>query len=516
MAGAPVTDVYLAADPKEGLSSTPAFIGSSPQARAWVYVWAFLTWGMTIAFSILLLIAFTADVQDITNGPTYKRADLFPKSMGVWYKERWSDWSTLVSLYTTPTTAVAGDMASGAGSTKILDTVMKNLMCHGDVPTGTIPGPLPGGISTSPTGSDTVSAANFAYVSEMCHCVYQAHITYYTNASKTATTTDLISQIGKEFTTGEVGATPFNIPKGQDLLRRCFFSTRTSYKLSVDKTFFLAASPYQLIMHLNAAASIIAAMYLLSSSDHMWRQNNENAVMNWKGVFTLKSTMGAVFLGMLNLGLGLTCLIVSKTSDQAMGLWLGMDIALFLAMVALIYFTMTDFAHTKGSKSTMLWLKAKITHKDNILVIQRVGFWIQYLVSAPALVLLYDSMTHQRASSYLLGRSIFVIGLAGLAAGTDMFTLFYEKISAKLAKDGDMQNFASLTNDNLRYIFEMDVRSTSTAFHLRPPYNAGHVCGGHGVHGWRLLGCLFTLLGRLLRSPMGSWTRFRVVRCLSL
>ncbi len=144
MAGAPVTDVYLAGPNEDIAEGTPAPVFSSSESRAWVYVWAYLTWGITIAFSILLLIAFTSDVSDYPGGPTYKRADLFPKSIGAWTKERWSDWDTLKKLYTNPTTAVPGDMASGAGSTKILDTVMKNLMCHGDVATGTIPGPLPG------------------------------------------------------------------------------------------------------------------------------------------------------------------------------------------------------------------------------------------------------------------------------------------------------------------------------------------------------------------------------------
>lgn len=336
-------------------------------------------------------------------------------------------------------------MASGAGSTKILDTVMKNLMCHGDVATGTIPGPLSGGISTSPTGTDTVSAANFAFVSEMCQCVYQAHTTIYANISKTATTAELITQLGKEFTSGETGALSMGIPKGQDLLRRCFFSTRTSYKLTVDNNFFLTASPFQLIFHLNAVASIVAAMYLVSTSTHMFRNGKQTT---WLDIF--KSSGTAIVLGIANFTLGVVCCFYSKASDASMWTWLSLEIVLFLAMLALVYFTMMEFKETEKAKNYLYNIKNKITRKDNIQVVQRVAFWIQYIVSAPALVLLYDSLTHQRATSYLLGRSIFVIGIAAMAAGTDMFTLFYEKISAKLAKDGGMETFVRLTNDNLR------------------------------------------------------------------
>ncbi len=87
MAGAPVTDVFLVGggknDGDDGLDTSPANLVATPPSRAWMAVWAFLTWAMTIAFSILVITAFTADISDYPNGPTYKRADLFPKAMGV-------------------------------------------------------------------------------------------------------------------------------------------------------------------------------------------------------------------------------------------------------------------------------------------------------------------------------------------------------------------------------------------------------------------------------------------------
>jgi hypothetical protein len=137
--GRPVLDVYVG-DKKNGIYE--GSMHASPMSRGFVNVWAVLTWIITIGFAILVIIAFTQDVTDPDNGVVYRRADTFPRNMGVWNKERWSDWSTLVSLYKPTATSTISTMSTGNGSSVILDSVMKNLMCHGDVPNSALPGPL--------------------------------------------------------------------------------------------------------------------------------------------------------------------------------------------------------------------------------------------------------------------------------------------------------------------------------------------------------------------------------------
>lgn len=198
--GRPVLDVYVGDKNKIYEGSMHA----SPMSRGFVNVWAVLTWIITIGFAILLIIAFNQDITDPDNGVVYKRADTFPKNMGVWNKERWSDWNTLVSLYKPTATSTINTMSTGNGSTVILDSVMKNLMCHGDVPNSALPGPLQGGINGYTSGSDTILTSTFQFASEMCQCVYQQHKDVYANISKTATTAELVAQLGDEFTIGKL------------------------------------------------------------------------------------------------------------------------------------------------------------------------------------------------------------------------------------------------------------------------------------------------------------------------
>lgn len=201
--GPPVLDVYIGENKNGGGSSTNSHPSATPGSRTYIYIWALSTWVMYIVFSILLINVFTTDIVDYTGGPTYRRSDFFPKNMGVWYKERWSDWSTLKTTYTTPGASVVSTMAAGTGSTTILDAVMKLLMCHGDVSTGTLPGPLQGGVSTVTTGSDTILSPSFQFASEMCQCVYQQHKDVYANMSKTAITAELVDKLGNEFVNGK-------------------------------------------------------------------------------------------------------------------------------------------------------------------------------------------------------------------------------------------------------------------------------------------------------------------------
>lgn len=232
---------------------------------------------------------------------------------------------------------------------------------------------------------------------------------------------------------GEAAALAFGVPKGQDLLRKCFFPTRPSYKIMVDKQSFLDVSPYMLIMNINAIAGMVAAMYLISAPGY--QTNHGNSLKAIISNITGRWAVGLV-LGAMNLALGITCLVFSNPSTGSLWFWLSMDIVIFLIMAFLIVFTMADF--TEGSK----YHKYRTVLHTNIRVIQRVGFWVQYFCVAPAIVLLYDVMTHQRATSYITSRFLFTVGLVFMGAATDMLTLFNEQLA--------LSEFSKTSLDNLR------------------------------------------------------------------
>ena len=85
---------------------------------------------------------------------------------------------------------------------------------------------------------------------------------------------------------------------------------------------------------------------------------------------------------------------------------------------------------------------------QNIHVVQRAMFWLQYALTMPAIVLLHDTVLQQRVEEYLLVRLLLSISITMLAAGYDLLCMFNENV----AKDGGLtvKGDDVKRNDNMR------------------------------------------------------------------
>lgn len=418
----PSTAPTLVDVPEGSLNESNAKLNSTPLSRVWVFTWAFLTWLFTFAFVVLLIVAFTTNVSD--GARTYTRSDTFTRTLGCIYKTPWSDWSVVRDKYTTliPTTP---DITQ-AGSDAILDSVMKAMRCHGNLPTqGT--GPLTGGISGAVAGTDSVSTESFEFSSKACHCVHHLHTEVYYPSYANATTRDQVVTLGDNFFSSGLG-TP-----AKSIVNQCVFTSRVGHEVVVDDTCFLSVSPYMVVLYANTVAGIFAALYLLHPINR-----DESYVYRF-----VSSKISAGFFVALNVALGITGLFFSSASTTTFVVVLLVEGLALLGVVAMIM-TLVNQEGLVGKT-----IGSMINLQDNFVVVQRISFWFQYIITLPGIVLLYDTTQQHRDYDYLLGRALASMGIGFLAAGSDILALFNSKVVQRLGS-ADRKDIALETEDNLR------------------------------------------------------------------
>ena len=413
------------------LEQSPAQLQSTPVSRSGIYIWAILTWCMAISFAILVMVMWTVEISD-NGGPVYKRSHTVPHNMGVWVKNSWKDWTATTDIYKTPGPAIVATMSTGAGSTAILDLVMRSMLCHGNLPASIGTGPLKGGLNGVVKGTDYYGDMSFWFASDLCQCVQRQHTKFYANVSKSATTADLVLQLGGQFTSGIVTTGLAKIPEGQDLMRACLFGTRATQMTRVDDTHALTVSPYMLIVHVNIVAGVVACLYLMAAS---WTGTEEarNNASFW-GIVSLGfgDKVVCVVLAAVNLALGVAATVISAPPDSigAKSIWPILQGIMFITTsVCVGVISMGEKSLSFGNNGSSKIKQNMIVHQENIRVWQRMVFWMQFLCTAPAILLLHDAMAQQRDEVYLTHRLIFLFGIIALAAGSDMVAMFYENMS---------------------------------------------------------------------------------------
>ena len=340
------------------LKESEAALNATPLSRVWVFTWALLTWIFTFAFFVLLATAFTFNISD--GARTYTRSDTFTRSLGCIYKTPWSDWASVRDKYTTliPTTPVI----SLSGSNDILDSVMRAMRCHGNLPTQAT-GPLAGGVQGVVSGTDTVSTMSFDFSSKACHCAHKLHTEVYYPSYANATTREQVVALGNTFFSDGVGSPP------RSIVKECVFTSRVGHEVEVDDSCFLSVSPYMVVLYTNTVAGIFAALYLL----HPAGNNNKEGWMY--RVLSNKISAG-VFI-VINLALGITGMVISRPSDSTVGVLSTVMALALLGVVSMIYIMVNQ----EGVADTTI--VARVNLKDNFVVIQRISFWFQYIITLP-------------------------------------------------------------------------------------------------------------------------------------
>jgi hypothetical protein len=286
---------------------------------------------------------------------------------------------------------------------------MMLLRCHGNVSTGTGT-PLVGGITGATATDLPVFGSGFDYSAPICSCVYDLHTTFYHRAYTSGSVTNaLVKRLGNRFL-GSPDATAeddtlFNITKGVDLLHSCIFAHRSAQIIVSDADHVLAVSPYMTVMYINAIASIACCFYIVCS-----RKPHNGAVYGFMlGLAVVMTVFGAVGV------------IVSRESLLPFFMAGATHLIILGAVCALLFFAWP------GSQAGTY---NQLTLMQNTMDRQRLVFWLQYILTLPAIVLLCDAMLQQKVEEYLSGRVALSVAIGFLAFGTDALFTCVERMDA--------------------------------------------------------------------------------------
>lgn len=309
-----------------------------------------------------------------------------------------------------PSTPTANLTFSNTESTAIRNKAMMLLRCHGNVSTGTGT-PLVGGITGATATDIPVFGSGFDYSAPICSCVYNLHTTFYHRAYTSGSVTNaLVKRLGNRFL-GSPDATAeddtlFNITKGVDLLHSCIFAHRSAQIIVSDADHVLSVSPYMTVMYINAIASIACCYYIVCS-----RKFHGEVVYSL--IFLLAVVMTAF---------GAAGVFISHESIGAF-LMAGAAHVMILGIVAVLLYRARPSSQPGNN------IHDKI-HKENTMDRQRLVFWLQYILTLPAIVLLCDAMLQQKVEEYLSGRVALSVAIGFLAFGTDALFTCVERMDA--------------------------------------------------------------------------------------
>ena len=276
----------------------------NPLSRRWIYVWTFLTWLITFSFAIYTLVVFTAQLPSDPEW-LHTRSDRVVKTLQCLRKQPWTGVYGVNDIYLKPSVNATFDVA---GSTLVLDDVMRKMRCHGNKETAVVT-PLTGGISNANAVSMMMNQF-FEFSSPMCLCVYEKHKFVYEPLYLTKTSHAELVELGALYTSGTIAAgTVPGMPadaKVKNLARECYMplqQNKPAEILSLLDPCVLAVSPFAVAAYCNTIASMFATLYLM--------HYHEDATATPMGIVHI---LAKVLFVALNLGIGIAVLVVSQQS----------------------------------------------------------------------------------------------------------------------------------------------------------------------------------------------------------
>lgn len=362
---------------------------TNAKSTSWMILWAALTWILNILFFILLVYVFTTG-----------KKETIVQGFGCMIKKPWSDWDGVLDVYTDVAENMGTVVPSQNAVDEILSNVMRKMRCHGNYADQTET-PLAGGIPGA-VGTDVVSET-FQFSAETCACMHECHTKVFTLRYLSVLTNPSI-----------------NLPAllqsyRQDVMRKCLFNKRPPHYMTVDRSCFLSVSPYMVVLYANTVAGIFSALYLMkqeSSPSVMWRLATAFAIL----VNTIVGIIGVVFS--------------SHSASTIASIILLEAVSLVVVAFLVSRIQRESDGGTQSLSNTRVTAIKLRNIKKNILMMQRMAFWVQYTLTLPGIVLLYDSMQQQRSYEYLVGRVLSAMGIGFLATGCDILCITVKKISS--------------------------------------------------------------------------------------
>jgi hypothetical protein len=398
-------------------------------SRIWTVTWTILTWLFTFAFVILLFVVYTNQYQYEYESRTYKydRHKIFTSNFGCIYKNQWTSWDDVFKIYknkpvegiyTPPEGTFNRDAVQ---STIMLDAVMKAMMCHGTNPRNTettTTFPITGGISNALVATDSETGGSFKFASEACRCVYDHHMTVF-NANFLASTPDY-DQLSQNYLTSGEG-----ISGGLPLMKQCLFGKKTTHWFSVEEGCWISMSPFNVVLYTNIIAGIFGALYIVDASTEAAMQQHSDAALSKMIRNFVGGNMMFSFFVLLNFALGLSGILIAHASTGSKAA-LILVFSACLVIVTLFYVSLKMNTSSSSSKDGVTKkFRNYIFH--NVVDLQRMCFWIQYIVTLPGLILFHDAMNQQRSYDFISSRLLTSFGIGFLGIGYDCICMFHEK-----------------------------------------------------------------------------------------
>ena len=295
------------------------------------------------------------------------------------------------------------------------------------------------------------------------------------------------------------------------LVRACTFAHRMPHVIDMDAGCFLAVSPYMFVLYANALAATFAALYIggLSTTAATEPEKKANGgavskwidkalaavhgVMQWPWTMAVLATLNfifctagmavaltqggasggafAVLLTFILIGwasvLGLTYLMEQSKPTSEVAELMPPSVTPSgsttpSGIITLQGFDKSSWAgvgadSSAGGKIAAMTSKAReklhtmyTASADNIAVVQRMAFWLQYALTLPGLVMLHDQVQQQRDGVLLQYRVLYSIGIVLLAAAHDCLHMFSDKVNGMLQQQPSTGSSSNSNADKLR------------------------------------------------------------------
>jgi|694.fasta_scaffold82432_2 hypothetical protein len=446
----------------------------SSASRKWVLWYSVLTWCMTLAFFIVVLVAYGGVIDQDPKSSLQKRGII--QSIGCLRRKSFNQWNHVFKLY-----EEYFEVYTTKNQTQLVSEALSAMLCQ---------------------SHDTDV---FAYASMQCKCVLDMHNDVFVpklNVIKTSTA-DSATKAADIKTLGRVFAVDGNKTSGdQSIMSMCFFAHRPSQWIEpYQDGCWTQVVPYGMIMFLNTVAGCFAGLYFIgfwgrreqqpgkdapetttanvnaasvavvntpsneadsSSSTRSTRSTIQQKAMRWV-------PLGAFLC--LNLVMGLWSIIISFQSQPSdpNQIMLGGYLFAYLMIVIIVSIQMNAMlasmfpSHEQPADSqpqstqppaqanaqntqamqrirqqgmrtigrlrhAFSKLQNKVLLQDNIYLIMRMVFWGQYILSLPVVLLLYDGLNQSRDPTYQHPRIIYILGLGFLALAFDISLAIHERM----------------------------------------------------------------------------------------
>lgn len=208
-------------------------------SRTWILNYSILTWLMTVAFFVVLLIAYGTQIDSSSMNTLPKRGIV--TSIGCLERKSFLQWNDVFKRYQTL------HQESVWNQTKLIHDVLEDMHC---------------------ALSNAITEHQWQYASQQCVCVKHAHDSIFVPrlaaivADNTLTNNakkELVATLGDNFAVK--GISEPNGNKIPSIMQQCFFSYRPSQWIEEDRRCWSQVSPYSIVMYLNTIAGCFAGKF---------------------------------------------------------------------------------------------------------------------------------------------------------------------------------------------------------------------------------------------------------------